>query len=152
MRAGCNDFIGTVFDGATFAETLSRLDQQWATKSARHSARGAVLTFIGAKGGVGTSTLAVHIAIYLVECYQKKVLLIDNHPQLGHVCVYLGIDGSRYNFHELVRNLSRLDSELLRGYIATHSSGLEILVAGYLRRAQGDRPGFDGTDTGLFAG
>jgi pilus assembly protein CpaE len=65
--------------------------------------------------------------MYLVHCHQKKVLLIDNHPQLGHVCVYLGIDGSRYNFHELVRNLSRLDSELLRGYIATHSSGLEVL-------------------------
>jgi pilus assembly protein CpaE len=46
---------------------------------------------------------------------------------LGHACIYLGIDGSRYNFHELVRNLSRLDSELLRGYIATHSSGLEVL-------------------------
>jgi pilus assembly protein CpaE len=127
MRAGCNDFIGEVFDAATFAETLSRLDQQWATKSARTAARGSVLTFLGSKGGVGTTTMAAHMAIYLVECYQKKVLLIDNHPQLGHACVYLGIDGSRYNFYELVRNLSRLDSELLRGYIATHSSGLEIL-------------------------
>jgi pilus assembly protein CpaE len=86
-----------------------------------------VLTFFGAKGGVGTTTLAVHIAMYLVQCHQKKTLLIDNHPQLGHACIYLGIDGSRYNFHELVRNLSRLDSELLRGYIATHSSGLEVL-------------------------
>jgi pilus assembly protein CpaE len=55
--------------------------------------------------------------------------LIDNHPQLGHACVYLGIDGSRYHFHELVRNLTRLDSDLLRGYIATHSSGLEILAS-----------------------
>jgi len=56
-------------------------------------------------------------------------LLIDNHPQLGHACIYLGIDGSRYHFLELVRNLNRLDSDLLRGYIATHSSGLEILAS-----------------------
>ena len=76
---------------------------------------------------MGTTTLAVHVAMYLVQCHNKRTLLIDNHPQLGHVCVYLGIDGSRYNFHELVRNLSRLDSELLRGYIATHASGLEVL-------------------------
>jgi pilus assembly protein CpaE len=65
--------------------------------------------------------------MYLVQCHKKKILLIDNHPQLGHVCIYLGIDGSSYCFHELVRNLSRLDSELLRGYIATHSSGLDVL-------------------------
>jgi len=67
--------------------------------------------------------------MYLVLCHQKKTLLIDNHPQLGHACIYLGIDGSRYHFQELVRNLSRLDSDLLRGYIATHESGLEVLAS-----------------------
>ena len=127
MRAGCNDFIGGEFNESSFAETLNRLNLQWTSKAAINAARGSVLTFFGAKGGVGTTTLAVHIAMYLVQCHQKKTLLIDNHPQLGHACIYLGIDGSRYNFHELVRNLSRLDSELLRGYIATHSSGLEVL-------------------------
>lgn len=127
MRSGCNDFIGGQLDQQAFAETLDRINQLWATKAASNAVRGSVLTFFGTKGGVGTTTLAVHVAMYLVQCYHKRVLLIDNHPQLGHVCVYLGIDGSRYNFHELVRNLSRLDSELLRGYIATHSSGLEIL-------------------------
>lgn len=127
MRAGCNDFIGSEFDGEAFLATLQRLHQLWTSKAVQDATRGSVLTFFGAKGGVGTTTLAVHLAMYLVECYQKKVLLIDNHPQLGHVCIYLGIDGSRYNFHELVRNLSRLDSELLRGYIATHPSGLEVL-------------------------
>jgi pilus assembly protein CpaE len=127
MRAGCNDFIGGEFDHAAFSETLTRLNQQWTSTAAHNSARGSVLTFFGAKGGVGTTTLAVHVAMYLVQCHHKKVLLIDNHPQLGHACIYLGIDGSRYYFHELVRNLSRLDSELLRGYIATHASGLEVL-------------------------
>jgi pilus assembly protein CpaE len=127
MRAGCNDFIGGKFDEVAFGETLNRINQLWTTKAARNAVRGSVLTFFGTKGGVGTTTLAVHLAVYLVQCHGKRVLLIDNRPQLGHVCVYLGIDGSRYNFHELVRNLSRLDSELLRGYIATHSSGLEVL-------------------------
>ena len=108
-------------------ETLGRINQQWTTRAASNAARGSVLTFIGSKGGVGTTTLAVHFATYLVQCHKKKTLLIDNHPQLGHVCVYLGIDGSSNYFQELVRNLSRLDSELLRGYIATHSSGLDIL-------------------------
>jgi pilus assembly protein CpaE len=43
------------------------------------------------------------------------------------VCVYLGLDGTRYHFHEIVKNVARLDSELLRGFTAKHSSGLEVL-------------------------
>ena len=127
MRAGFNDFIGETFNTAAFAETLTRISQLWQTRAASNAVRGSVVSLIGTKGGVGTTTLAVHLAMYLVQTHGKKTLLIDNHAQLGHACVYLGIDGSRHNFHELVRNLSRLDSELLRGYIATHSSGLEVL-------------------------
>lgn len=127
MRAGFNDFIGETFNNDGFAETLSRINSLWQTRAASNAVRGSVISLIGTKGGVGTTTLAVHLAMYLVQSCGKKTLLIDNQAQLGHVCVYLGIDGSRHNFHELVRNLSRLDSELLRGYIATHASGLEVL-------------------------
>jgi pilus assembly protein CpaE len=117
MRAGCNDFIGGAFDAAAFEDTLKRISQQWTMRATSNVARGSVLTFLGAKGGVGTTTLAVHFAFYLAQCHKKKVLLID----------HLGIDGTSYYFHELVRNLNRLDSELLRGYIASHPSGLDVL-------------------------
>jgi pilus assembly protein CpaE len=76
---------------------------------------------------VGTTTLAVHLAMFLVRNQGKKVLLIDNHPQLGHVVLYLGMDGSNHHFYDLVQNVSRLDEDLLRGFIATHSSGLDVL-------------------------
>jgi len=62
-----------------------------------------------------------------VALHRKRVLLIDNHPEFGHVCLYLGLDGTRYHFDELIRNVNRLDSSLLRGFIAKHSSGLEVL-------------------------
>jgi pilus assembly protein CpaE len=88
---------------------------------------GKILAFFGAKGGVGTTTLAVHLAIFLVVGFKKKVLLIDNHAQLGHVVLYLGMDGSNHHFYDLVQNVSRLDQDLLRGFIATHSSGLDVL-------------------------
>lgn len=129
MRSGCNEFIDGELNETAFSEMLARLYQQWSSKTTKNSKRGEIVTLFGAKGGVGTTTLAVHMAMYLVQCHHKKTLLIDNHPQLGHACIYLGIDGSRYYFHELVRNLSRLDSDLLRGYIATHKSGLEVLAS-----------------------
>jgi pilus assembly protein CpaE len=127
MRAGCSEFCSKPFDQRGFLETLKRLEQDWSSAEPHGVTLGSVLSFFGAKGGVGSTTLAVHLAIYLVQCHQKKVLLIDNHPQLGHACVYLGLDGSQYHFQEVVKNLSRLDSDLLRGFLAKHPSGLEVL-------------------------
>ena len=127
MRGGCTEFLHKPLKLEAFHEVLRRLERQWTTTVARTPVLGSILSFFGAKGGVGTTTLAVHLAMYLVQCHQKRVLLIDNHVELGHVSVYLGIDGSRYHFNEVVRNVSRLDSELLQGFVAKHSSGLEVL-------------------------
>lgn len=127
MRSGCNEFLKKPFDAGQFSETLNRLDQQWSSTVSRTHTTGHILSFFGAKGGVGTTTIAVHLAMFLVRVAKKRVLLIDNHPELGHVCLYLGLDGNRYHFHELIRNVNRLDSDLLRGFIATHQSGLDVL-------------------------
>ncbi len=127
MRNGCNEFLAKTFDQEDLIQLFERLAHQRATIPVRSVAAGTVLSFFGAKGGVGSTTLAVHLALYLVQCHQKRTLLIDNHPELGHICVYLGIDGTRFHFHELVRNVTRLDSELLRGFTAKHASGLEVL-------------------------
>jgi pilus assembly protein CpaE len=127
MRNGCTEFLSRTFTEDDAIDLFERLSQQRKTMPMRASTSGKVLSFFGAKGGVGSTTLAVHLALYLVQCHQKRTLLIDNRPELGHVCVYLGLDGTRYNFHELVRNVTRLDSELLHGFTARHASGLEVL-------------------------
>ncbi len=127
MRGGCSEFLHKPYSPKMFADTLRRLETQWSNSAAAPAAVGNILTFLGVKGGVGTTTLAVHLAIYLVQYHQKRTLLIDHHPELGHVCVYLGIDGTRFHYQEVVRSVSRLDSELLRGFVAKHPSGLEVL-------------------------
>ena len=127
MRGGCSEFLHKPYSAKMFADTLRRLETQWSNSAAAPAAVGNILTFLGVKGGVGTTTLAVHLAIYLVQYHQKRTLLIDHHPELGHVCVYLGMDGTRFHYQEVVRSVSRLDSELLRGFVAKHPSGLEVL-------------------------
>jgi pilus assembly protein CpaE len=127
MRAGCSEFLGKPFDCDELEDTLNRLDVRWTATIARPRNSGKVVSFFGAKGGVGTTTLAVHLAMFLVRAFKKRVLLIDDHAQLGHVCLYLGLDGSHHQFHEVVGNVSRLDQELLKGFITTHPSGLDVL-------------------------
>jgi len=127
MRAGCNEVLKNPLDPRQLADLFDQQERQWSANTGRARSTGHILSFFGAKGGVGTTTVAVTIAYYLVRQKNKKVLLIDNHPEFGHVCLYLGLDGSRYHFDELIRNVNRLDSTLLRGFIAKHASGLEVL-------------------------
>lgn len=127
MRAGCSEFLPKPFNKKTFVDTLGRLEKEWSKAQQRSAPTGTVLSFFGAKGGVGSTTIAVHLAAYLSQCHNKRTLLIDAHRELGHVSIYLGLDGSQYHYSEVVSNVSRLDSSLLQGFIAKHPSGLEVL-------------------------
>ena len=127
MRAGCTELIYTPCEDHALLDVIERLSQRAPAATQRTVSGGSVLSFFGAKGGAGTTTLAVHLATFLVKAHRKRVLLIDHHAELGHVCVYLGLDGTRFHFQEVVRNVNRLDSELLAGYVARHASGLEVL-------------------------
>ncbi|HEX3987124.1 MAG TPA: AAA family ATPase [Acidobacteriaceae bacterium] len=127
MRSGCNEVLKNPLDLRQLADTFDRQERQWAATMGRARSTGHILSLFGAKGGVGTTTIAVTLAYYLVRQKNKRVLLIDNHPEFGHICLYLGLDGTRYHFDELIRNVNRLDSTLLRGFIAKHPSGLEVL-------------------------
>ena len=129
MRAGCNEFLRKPLDPRQLADALDRQERHWSATMGRTRSSGQIISFYGAKGGVGTTTIAVNLAYFLVHLHSKRVLLIDNHAEFGHVCLYLGLDGARYHFDELIRNVNRLDTALLRGFIAKHTSGLEVLAS-----------------------
>ncbi len=127
MRAGCKEFLVKPFQPRVMLDAVSRLQADYMAATSRSASLGTLLSFMGAKGGVGTTTLALHNAVYLAQIHKKRVLLVDTRPELGHVAVYLGLDGSKYHFQEVVNNVQRLDSALLQASVATHSSGLQVL-------------------------
>lgn len=127
MRSGCTEFLSKpVNDGELFA-ALTRFQERMAESHKTQADLGRVLVFFGAKGGVGTTTLAVHLATFLVRQHGKKTLLIDHKHQLGHVALYLGLKDTHYHFDELLRNADRLDIELLKGFVIHHESGLDVI-------------------------
>ncbi|WP_198137588.1 AAA family ATPase [Terriglobus sp. TAA 43] len=127
MRAGCSEYFTKHSPPQELDVLLDRFQQQCFTEVESHATNGAVLSVLGAKGGVGATSIAVHLATYLAQYHQRKTLLIDQQQMLGHACVYLGIDGEHHTLGEVVRNLKRMDSELLRGFVAHHFSGLDVL-------------------------
>jgi pilus assembly protein CpaE len=129
MRAGCCEFLGLPLQSSSLIELFDRLDRKRASAHGGRSQAGSVISFCGVKGGVGVTTIATHFAVYLAHCYQKRTLLIDSRPALGHVAIYLGMNSDQSLFRNVVQNLDRLDSELLDGFLAEHSSGLYALTS-----------------------
>lgn len=140
MRVGCDDFLSKPLDRPNFTAALLRFQRSSAAATQLPPGKGRVLSFFGVKGGVGTTTLAVHLAMHLVKRLRKKVLLIDYKHELGHIALHLGIKESAYYFDELVRNVDRLDNDLLESFVTRHSSGLEVIPSPDIVAAPRDVP------------
>jgi pilus assembly protein CpaE len=127
MRAGCDDVLQRPIDVDHLSASLQRFQRSFVHHAAAARGSGKVISFYGVKGGVGTTTMAVHLANHLVRKHHKKVLIIDHKHELGHVTLHLGLKESVYHFDELIRNAERLDAELLEGFVTRHASGLEVI-------------------------
>ena len=79
------------------------------------------------KGGAGRSTLAANLAIALRQRSKGSVVLVEAHHGLGHLALLLNL----YPRHtvESLDEESNIDSELLRGLLQNHSSGIQLLSA-----------------------
>jgi pilus assembly protein CpaE len=69
----------------------------------------------------------LHLALELAADGKRKCMLVDQHPALGDVSLYLGTGRHHYSFYELASNTDRLDQELLQGFLLRHNSGLHLL-------------------------
>jgi pilus assembly protein CpaE len=89
--------------------------------------RGKIIDVIGSKGGVGNTTLAVNVATSLIESAGSPlVALIDMNLLFGEIPIFLNIE-SGFNWGEVARNISRLDSTYLMSILYKHSSGVYVL-------------------------
>jgi pilus assembly protein CpaE len=88
---------------------------------------GKIIDVIGSKGGVGNTTLAVNLAASLIETPGSPlVALIDMNLLFGEIPIFLNIE-SVFNWGEIARNISRLDSTYLMSILSKHSSGIYVL-------------------------
>jgi pilus assembly protein CpaE len=127
MRSGCTEYLEKPLVADRVQEALVQLERK-KRDSLVSAVQGKLITLMGVKGGVGTTTLAVHLA-YSLSKRGKKVVLVDHHPELGEATLHLGLEHHNYGFYELACNLNRMDAELLQGFALKHESGLEVLAS-----------------------
>lgn len=81
------------------------------------------------KGGVGTTTIAVNVAVTAAARRPGQVLLIDLDLQFGGVATHLNLT-PRQTLADVSREAAALrEPELLRSYATHHQSGLHVIAA-----------------------
>jgi pilus assembly protein CpaE len=120
MRAGVSEFLAEPLAPADLESAISRL-----TADRLSSAPGLVLAFLGAKGGVGTTTTAVNVAIAMAQ-KAGHVLFIDLHLSHGDAAVFLGAE-PRFSVVDALENVHRLDAAFFKGLIVRTKAGPDLL-------------------------
>ena len=88
---------------------------------------GKIINVIGSKGGVGTTTIAVNLAVSLAEKKSvQSVALIDMNLLFGDIPLFLEIE-PKYNWSEITKNISRLDDTFLKNILSVDASGVCVL-------------------------
>lgn len=81
------------------------------------------------KGGVGTTTVAVNVAVAAAASRPDKVVLLDLDLQFGGVATHLNLD-PKQTVIDIVRDETAMrEPELLRTYAMRHDSGLHVIAA-----------------------
>ena len=144
MRAGANEFFPWTIGGATQASRAMEDSFHGAVRrtAARREAVSAGAkppcashVFLGAKGGAGTTTVAVNCAVELARLTKRPTIILDLKSCLGEVALFLGVR-PRFSILDAIENLHRLDRDFLRELVTRHKSGLDIMAGA----EQFDRP------------
>ena len=144
MRAGANEFFA--WHGADQTQASRAMEESFhgavrrtATRreAATASAKPPCVThaFLGAKGGAGTTTVAVNCGVELARLTKRSTIVVDLKSSLGEVALFLGVR-PRFTVIDAIDNLHRLDKDFLKEIISKHKSGLDILSSS----EQFDRP------------
>jgi pilus assembly protein CpaE len=132
LRAGADDFLAMpVHPGELLVRTrrlLSRMAGRPAEPGPARETIGRVLAFYGAKGGVGTTTIAVNVAIALHRNRARRVALVDANLQFGDHRVFLDIGTQRRSIIDVVASPT-VDADLLATIIVRHESGIDAVLA-----------------------
>ena len=124
MRAGVTECIAEPITGHVLEDALDRLLAEETAEPA-----GQVYAFIGAKGGVGTSTLAVNTAVSLARVQKAEALLIDLHAGYGDDALLLGTE-PRFSVVDALDNVHKVDASFFSGIIEKTTAKVHLLGAG----------------------
>ncbi len=131
LRAGADDYLVKPFHQAELLARMKSLLTRFSAGAVTGLGKpplGKVIAFYGAKGGVGTTTIAINTAIALHAEHQRRVALVDGVLQFGDHRVFLDLGNDRKSISDLA-SVQTIDADLMKSVVVQHDSGVDLLLA-----------------------
>ena len=131
LRAGAKEFFTQPLKREEIINAFGKFRERqvYAPSNGNGKKKGKIINVLGTKGGIGTTTISVNLALGLLASpheNQRSVALMDLNLLFGEVPLFLGLQPV-FSWGEIVQNISRLDSTYLKSVIAKHDSGIHVL-------------------------
>jgi pilus assembly protein CpaE len=146
MLAGARDFLMKPFSGDELVSAVRRVHEtrpavaapvpaaQLASsggaavpRAAARRKEGQIITVYSPKGGSGSTTVAVNLAVALAARGYQTVI-VDGSLQFGDVALMLNLKTTT-TLVDLIGRIEELDEELISSLVMSHKSGLKALLA-----------------------
>jgi pilus assembly protein CpaE len=125
MRMGANDFLTQPIKRTDFREAMARFERAPKRVNTTESNLGKVYTFLGTKGGIGTTSLAVNFASVLAQ-RKQSVVAVDLDWTANDVAMQVGA-APQYTLSEVAENLSRMDQALFESFVSRDPLGFYMI-------------------------
>jgi CheY-like chemotaxis protein/MinD-like ATPase involved in chromosome partitioning or flagellar assembly len=131
LDTGAIDHIVKPFSGLVVRSRVRAALRNHPSASAENQAlkRGNVIGFLGAKGGVGTTSTALNVALALVAS-ERSAVVVEMRPCMGTMARQLGV-AATLNLDPLLasQSLGDVNARTLSKCLTSHPTGLRLLLA-----------------------
>jgi pilus assembly protein CpaE len=125
LELGVTEYLTKPITAAMLNRTLSRGRRAQAGEEGRHAQ---IITFMGARGGVGTTTVAAGLAWSLAHLHGRQAALLDLDLHFGNLALNLDLVPGP-GLREALEFPARIDARLLASAILHESPQLTVLAA-----------------------
>jgi len=121
IRIGAKEFFPQPLNIDEVRSALKRINIMTSRR------QGEVLTVMGCKGGVGTTCVAVNLAVALKRMSPAvSVALVDMNLVFGEIPLFLNFK-PRYTWAEIAKHINRMDDVFLTDNLYEHATGICVL-------------------------
>ena len=128
MSLGVVDYLVKPVSGDVLHDALAAVIDHRGSESSAVAPRIQAHAFIGARGGIGTTTITAAVAWYFVNEFHQRAALVDLDLQFGTLALSLDLEPGR-GLREALEHPERIDDMLLASAMASAGDRLKVLAS-----------------------